>query len=62
MCFDYSQIQWETGDASGGTNGFGGTPARVGYSNGSTVSFELPGSAVTGSFEDTGTSPLIHQS
>ncbi len=62
MCFDYSQVQWETGDASDGTNGFGGTPARVGYSNGTTVSFELPGSAVTGSFEDTGTTPLIYQS
>ncbi len=62
MCFDYSQIQWETGDASDGTNGFGGTPARVGYSNGTNVSYELPGSAVTMSFEDTGSTPLIHQS
>ena len=32
--FNYSQIQWETGDASGGTGGLGGTSAAVGYSNG----------------------------
>lgn len=57
--FNYDQIQWETGDASGGSNGLGGSPARVGYSNGSTTSFELPGSGVPGSFLDTGTRPLI---
>ena len=32
--FNYDQIQWETGDASGGSGGFGGTPVHVGYSNG----------------------------
>jgi hypothetical protein len=34
IIFNYNQIQWETGEASGGTNGLGGDSARVGYSNG----------------------------
>ena len=34
MIFTYRQIEWETGDASGGVGGFGGTSARAGYSNG----------------------------
>ena len=29
--FRYNQCQWETGDASGGTGGFGGTPAQAGF-------------------------------
>ncbi len=48
--FNYEQIQWETGDASSGTGGLGGSPARVGYANGTTqpgASYEQPGSAVT---------------
>ena len=56
--FNYDQIQWETGDASGGSGGLGGSPARVGYSNGSQTAgsfFELPGSGVSGSFLDTNT-------
>lgn len=56
--FNYRQIQWETGDASGGSGGFGGVSAAVGFSNGApgsaNVSFELPGSRVPGSFLDTG--------
>jgi len=58
IIFNYNQVQWETGGASGGTDGLGGTSATVGYSNGSTTSLELPGSRVPGSFIDTGTSPL----
>ena len=53
--FNYSRINWETGDASGGLNGFGGTPAVVGWSNGSGepgTSFELEGSLQTGAFLD----------
>jgi hypothetical protein len=50
--FNYDQVQWETGDASGGSGGLGGSSARVGYSNGTTSSFELPGSAVNGAFLD----------
>ncbi len=64
--FNYDQIQWETGDASGGSGGLGGSPARVGYSNGSQTAgsfFELPGSGVSGSFLDTNTtSGLIFNS
>lgn len=32
--FNYAQLQWETGDASGGSGGFGGTPVRAGFSAG----------------------------
>lgn len=53
--FNYDRIQWETGDESGGTNGLGGSSARIGYSNGTRqpgTFFELPGSAVDGAFLD----------
>jgi hypothetical protein len=49
--FNYDQILWETGSASGGTNGFGGTSAAVGYSQGTGVpapSRSVPGSLVNG--------------
>jgi len=52
--FNYGQILWETGDASGGTNGLGGSSARVGFSNGSTNSLEFAGSAVNGALLDSG--------
>lgn len=55
--FNYDQIQWETGEASGGAFGLGGDSARVGFSNGSGAPdtfFELAGSAVNGAFLDTG--------
>ena len=32
--YRYGQIQWTTGDASGGVNGLSGTPARIGYTSG----------------------------
>jgi hypothetical protein len=32
--FFYKTMQWETGDASGGNHGFGGTPAAVGFGDG----------------------------
>jgi hypothetical protein len=60
--FNYDQIQWETGEASGGTNGLGGNSARAGYSNGSTTAFELLGSAVNGAFLDGGPNALIDSS
>ncbi|MGZ3864152.1 MAG: nidogen-like domain-containing protein [Bacteroidia bacterium] len=34
ISFCYGDMQWTTGDASGGTNGFGGTPATVGINKG----------------------------
>lgn len=43
--FRYRQLQWTTGDASGGSGGFGGTPAQAGYDAGNQVNFfALPGS------------------
>ena len=53
--FNYQRIAWETGDASGGQNGFGGVPASVGWSNGTGepgTSFELEGSLSPGAFLD----------
>ncbi|SEL44977.1 Nidogen-like [Roseivivax marinus] len=32
--FRYEDVQWTTGNASGGSGGFGGTPARAGYTAG----------------------------
>jgi pimeloyl-ACP methyl ester carboxylesterase len=62
--FNYDQIQWETGNDSGGTNGIGGNSARVGYSaKGQQVFLELPGSGVNGAFLDSNTTTgLIHKS
>ena len=34
VSFCYGDMQWTTGSASGGTNGFGGTPATVGANKG----------------------------
>jgi Ca2+-binding RTX toxin-like protein len=43
MVFRYGAINWTTGDASGGTNGFGGTVARAGWNSGiESDFFELP--------------------
>ncbi|MGH7444273.1 MAG: nidogen-like domain-containing protein, partial [Longimicrobiales bacterium] len=50
--FNYGDIAWETGDASGGSGGFGGAPARAGYSNGVDTNFEIAGSAVSGGLLD----------
>ncbi|MCU0986626.1 MAG: PEP-CTERM sorting domain-containing protein [Acetobacteraceae bacterium] len=58
--FNYGQILWETGSASGGgAGGLGGSSARVGYSNGDDTAFELAGSAVNGAFLDGGPNALI---
>ncbi len=62
--FNYDKIQWETGDASGGTNGLGGQSVRVGYSNGTGnpgTFFELPGSGSNGAFLDGGPQALVNQ-
>ncbi|MFZ0828024.1 MAG: nidogen-like domain-containing protein [Verrucomicrobiia bacterium] len=63
MEFNYNQVQWETGDASGGSDGLGGYPARVGYAsyNGG-ATFELDGSGIPGSFLDSNqTEGLIYE-
>ena len=55
IVFNYGTINWETGDASGGSNGFGGDSARVGFSNGDGTdvnSFEPPGSGIDGTLLD----------
>jgi len=53
--FNYDQVLWETGEASGGVNGLGGNSARAGYANGSMAAgtfLELQGSAVNGGLLD----------
>ena len=61
--FNYNNVQWETGDASGGSGGLGGVSAAVGYSNGmsgaSNVFFQLPGSLVNGALINGGADALI---
>ncbi len=55
MEFNYDKIQWETGSASGGVCGLGGSSAAVGYSNGTGdagTNFQLAGSLVNGAFLD----------
>ncbi len=37
--FRYERCEWTTGDASGGTGGFGGTPAQVGFDAGDMHTF-----------------------
>ncbi|MDG1331402.1 MAG: hypothetical protein P8P74_03685, partial [Crocinitomicaceae bacterium] len=39
VCFNYGDMQWTTGSASGGVNGFGGTPATVGVNKGNNIDF-----------------------
>ena len=47
--FRYNECEWETGDASGGSNGFGGTPAQVGFDAGNLRDFvSIPGSRLDG--------------
>jgi len=67
ILFNYEQVQWETGDASGGADGLGGSSARAGYSNGdpqtAETSYELPGSAINGAFLDSNaTTGLVNNS
>lgn len=60
--FDYDQVQWETGDASQGSGGFGGFSARAGFSRGTGVPgtfSELSGSGVHGALVDGGASSLV---
>lgn len=60
--FNYDNISWETGSASNGVNGFGGSSARAGWSNGVAASYELAGSAVNGALLDGGSNALIGSS
>jgi hypothetical protein len=70
--FNYSKIQWEAGDASGGCDGLwtgfdcfgtpvGGSPARAGFADSGGSFFELAGSGQAGAFLDSNlTSGLIY--
>jgi hypothetical protein len=65
IVFNYDGVLWETGDASGGSGGLGGSSARAGFSNGTGspgTSFELTGSAVNGALIDGGVNALITHS
>jgi len=60
--FNYDQMQWETGDASGGSDGLGGVSAVAGYSNGmsgvSNIYYQLSGSLINGALIDGGPNAL----
>lgn len=59
---NYNQIQWETGGASNGNNGLGGTSAAVGFNAGNGNApgsyFQLNGSLVNGALLDGGPNSL----
>lgn len=42
IVFRYTDMNWTTGSASGGSGGLGGTIARAGFAFGQDLSFELP--------------------
>jgi hypothetical protein len=46
--FFYKSMQWETGDASQGSGGFGGFPAAVGFGDGQSNGEVLQGSTANG--------------
>ena len=56
IAFIYGDMQWTTGSASQGVNGFGGTPATVGVNRGDGIDyvqlgrFDAPGTAYDGPF------------
>lgn len=55
IVFNYDQIQWESGDFSGGVGGLGGTSAAAGFSNGSGEEgtfYQTVGSMINGAFLD----------
>ena len=65
IVFNYDKIQWESGSASGGSNGLGGSAARAGFSNGSGepgTSYEVPGSGFAGAFLDSASNGLSSRS
>lgn len=60
--FNYDAIQWETGDASSGSNGFGGISAAAGFNAGSGNAagtyYQFAGSLVNGALLDNGPNSL----
>ncbi|WEN16198.1 nidogen-like domain-containing protein [Rhodanobacter sp. AS-Z3] len=61
--FNYDQIQWETGSASGGSNGLGGTSAAAGYNAGqgnlAGTYGQFSGSLTNGALLDGGPNSLV---
>ncbi|MDM4763607.1 nidogen-like domain-containing protein [Galbitalea sp. SE-J8] len=63
--YNYDSIEWETGDASGGVGGYGGSAAAVGYTVGTGdpgTYFQLAGSLSPRSFLDGGEHALASNS
>ncbi|HAS12149.1 MAG TPA: hypothetical protein DCS55_16780 [Acidimicrobiaceae bacterium] len=58
--FNYDKVQWESGSASGGSGGLGGSSARVGFvAPGTGQWFELAGSGGNGALLDSGELALV---
>lgn len=66
IVFNYDRILWETGGASGGVNGFGGTSAAAGFNagqGGASGTFgQLAGSLTNGALLDGGPNSLVRNS
>ena len=61
--FNYDNILWEAGTASGAPQGgLGGSPAAVGYTDGGATDFQLAGSNVQGALVNGGSNALISNS
>lgn len=61
--FNYNEINWEAGTASGApSGGLGGTSALAGYWTSATSNYTLPGSLVNGALIDVGPNALISNS
>ncbi len=63
--FNYDKVLWETGEASGGSGGLGGSSAHVGFSKGTGEAgtfYEFLGSGENGYFLDGSSTGLIHRS
>ncbi len=56
VCFHYKRMEWTTGNASGGTDGFGGTAATVGANAGDGVTFYQIGRFIKNGFDYYGNS------
>ncbi len=65
IVMNYGQLLWETGDASGGSNGFGGSSAGAGFSAGDGNAdhyFQFPGTLSNGALLDSSPDGLVHGS
>lgn len=60
--YNYDRIEWETGNASGGSGGLGGVAARAGFSNGAGVAYEFGGSGIAGALLDGSPDSLVANS